>query len=316
MATSIGYSTPDLESESATAVASSDNDLDVDEESESDSEEEYHDAVDGPQLPRVLQFTEVFNIKSFAREHIASRVRGNQAEAAAIVDSVRMVGQEKDDSILFTWVERRQDGEQEEGESPSHACDYDYLANAVTTTVAVYTRGKPTFNPLHTFDEEVNIVDASLDPTHCLLAYTTVESMEGDVAYRTSVAEVCPSMRTFNVDGLRQDRFRKVQFLYPADASELAAAMQDHQQQQGRAHLMVMVDRIGVLCVGVESQGGQWRQPEFSLVAGACMWYQWDPVGQLLYTAQFEVCFMDGYCYCVYNTHARVMVFPHEVHGL
>ena len=292
MAASTGYSSP----EHITHVTSSDNDQDMDGESESDSTDDYLDAIDGPQLPRVLQFTEVFNIRSFVRHHIASRVKENPAEAAAIVSSVRMVGQEKDGSILFTWVERRQDVEQGERES-SHAVDDDDLADAVTTTVAVYTQGKPTFNPLHTFDEEVNIVDASLDPTHSLLAYTTVGSVEGDIVYHTSVAEVCPSMRTFTVEGLRPDRFRKVQYLYP-DAPELI------QTWQMRAHLMVMVDRTGVLCLAVESQGGQWWQPNFSLVASDSMWYEWDPVRQLLYTAQFEVCF-TGFACMHTHTHAH-----------
>ena len=287
MATSTGPSPADF----MLRDASSYNDQDVDVESEYDSAEEYQDAMDRPPLPRLLQFTEVFNIKSFVRHHIASRVKDSPTEAAAIVDSVRMVGQEKDGSILFTWVERRQDVEQGERGSLLAAVQDDDSADPVTTTVAVYTQGKPTFNPLHTFDEEVNIVDASLDPTHSLLAYTTEEAVEGDIAYRTSVAEVCPSIRTFIVEGLRQDRFRKVQYLYP-DTPDVVRTQQRH------AHLMVMVDRTGVLCLAVEGQGGQWWQPSFSLVASDSMWYQWDPEGQLLYTAQFEVCCI--FCACTY----------------
>lgn len=273
--------------------ASSHNDQlhDVEVDSEYDSTEEYQDAMDRPPLPRLLQFTEVFNIKSFVRHHIASRVKDSPTEAAAIVDSVRMVGQEKDGSILFTWVERRHDVEQGERGSPLTVQDDD-SADPVTTTVAVYTQGKPTFNPLHTFDEEMNIVDASLDPTHSLLAYTTEEAVESGIAYRTSVAEVCPSMRTFTVDGLRQDRFRRVQYLYP-DTPDVFRTQQRH------AYLMVMVDRTGVLCMAVEGQGGQWWQPNFSLVASDNMWYQWDPEGQLLYTAQFEVCLIFCTCICI-----------------
>ena len=296
MAASNAHSIPELMLD----AASSEGDQDVDNESEYDSSDDYQDAVDGPQLPRVLQFAEVFNIRSFVRHHIASRVKDSPTEAAAIVDSVRMVGQEMDGSILFTWVEHRQDVEQGERASP-HAVDDAGVTDAATTTtttVAVYTQGKPTFNPLHTFDEEVNIIDASLDPTHTLLAYTTEESLEGEIVYSTSVAEVCPSMRTFNVEGLRQDRFRKVQYLYP-DAPQLVRTQQRH------AHLMVAVDRTGVLCLAVEGQGGQWWQPSFSLVASDSMWYQWEPEGQLLYTAQFEVCFTCTHTHTRTHTHTH-----------
>ena len=256
--------------------------------SDYDSSEDYIDAVDAPELPRLLQFTEIFSIKSFVRDHIATREHFEEDEVAAIVESARIVGQERDGSIIFMWTERHMTADQTP-RTPTAGVDVvaveneDALSYSVTTTLAVYTQPKPTFNPLHTFEDDVNVVDASIDPTHRLLAYTRVDPIEGDLVYQTSIAEVCPSSRTFNIDGLQEERFRKVQFLYPVD-EEIS-----YEHTRSPSFLLMMIHGMGVLCIAVDTSGKQLRQPEFRVIEHNSIWYQWDPDHQLLYTAIFSV---------------------------
>ena len=262
--------------------------------SEYDSSEEYIDAVDAPELPRLLQFTELFSIKGFVRDHIATREQFGEEEVTAIVDSARIVGQERDGSFIFMWTERHVTSADDPERSLYPGSNFSGVsveglpielerAHSVTTTLAMYTQPKPTFIPLHTFEEDVDVVDASIDPTHRLLAYTRVDPIEGDLVYQTSIAEVCPSSRTFNIDGLQEDRYRKVQFLYPTD-SEIV-----YEHAQSPSHLLVMVHGVGVLCIGVDTSGKQFRQPDYRAIESQTTWYQWDPDHQLLYTAIFLV---------------------------
>ena len=254
--------------------------------SDYDSSEDYIDAVDAPELPRLLQFTEIFSIKSFVRDHIATREHFEEEEVAAIVESARIVGQERDGSIIFMWTERHMTADQTPRTLTAGmevVDNEDALSYTVTTTLAVYTQPKPTFNPLHTFEDDVNVVDASIDPTHRLLAYTRVDPIEGDLVYQTSIAEVCPSSRTFNIDGLQEDRFRKVQFLYPVN-EEIS-----YEHTRSPSFLLMMIHGMGVLCIAVDTSGKQLRQPEFRVIEHNSIWYQWDPDHQLLYTANFSV---------------------------
>lgn len=64
----------------------------------------------------------------------------------------RLLGQEQDGSQLLTWVSEAND-------------------NKEVQNIGVYTNKTKTLSTLHTFEEKINIIQASVNITHTLLAY-------------------------------------------------------------------------------------------------------------------------------------------------
>ena len=239
-------------------------------DSDSDSSGEYEDAVEGPALPNLLKFTEVFNIKDFVEKQIANDLNSEDAKKQ-VIDSAKVVGQERDGSIIFTYVLQMPSSEDTEEES-------------FMTMVAAYTLNQPSFKPLHTFPEYVDIVGASLDPSHRLLAFTRSEVTGDGRLYRTSVAEICPSVRTFKIDGLLERSFHKAQFIHPSLSDSYTKAA-----KWKFSNLLVIVDRSTVLTLTIDNRGTQRKQPKVEIMVAQQSWYQWDPDHQWLYTARFKV---------------------------
>ena len=131
---------------------------------------------------------------------------------------------------------------------------------------------------------------ATVNSEHSLLAYTTQEEVDGEIIYDSFLTEIQPKSRVFTLN-LRCPEFRKLQFIKPSSPSSRGTRLGKQQQSQSRLLVVVpdmfvalytlklQVTRMG--CVLSEAPGQE-------AICKRIAWYQWDPIHQWLYYAQFE----------------------------
>ncbi|XP_065846473.1 protein pigeon-like [Oscarella lobularis] len=212
----------------------------------------------------VLGFTESFCLQSEL---------GSLAESFS---NARLIGQEKDSSILFSWVAQS---------------STDSGRKATFVGLKDYTNGKSSI--IYEHPSVIDIVGASVNPEKNLLAFTELasglreysEAGIGDKIYRSFVSEINPRGRCFCLQ-IDRPEFQRVQFLYPIGP---------HAKERRReSYLLYLLHRecIGLYTFRFSHLPGHnglviVRQPLKREISKAFYWYQWDPSHQRLYALYF-----------------------------
>ena len=203
----------------------------------------------------LLTFTESFNFTKFARDHLPS----------VVSQSARLIGQEKDGTILFAWDQTSNDGDQ-------------------TTNVGLYQKNISSFATIYQHENVASIVAATVNQEHTLLAFT-IDLKDEDSTFDSYLAEIKPQNRVFTLNIAGSD-FRKLQFLYP-DSSKSS-----HRTQPTSNFLLIVPEKFVCLykikMQAVRTGALMSTQPEREIIQQNFNWYQWDPYAQFLYHARFE----------------------------
>ena len=214
----------------------------------------------------LLCFQEELDFNSFLLQHVF-----DGSTEALDQSRARIVGQEKDGSILFAWNTLQST---QTGESVSH--------------VGLYSPPSPSYRVLHTHTEVRDICDASVSPDRSLLAFTVREKESAWMfTYDTLVVEIQPQGRVFSLN-LSSGDFRKVQFLYPSPPAGR------HPKQFLQPRLLVIIPEHWVCLYSFQMEAIECgyvtlTQPEHIILTKEFPWYQWDSERQWLYYARFDM---------------------------
>lgn len=212
----------------------------------------------------LLSFQEELDFNSFLLQHVFDGSTETLEQSKA-----RIVGQEKDGSVLFAW------------DAPPSTNVQDPV-----THVGLYSPSSPSYRVIHTHKELRDICDASVSPERSLLAFTIRERESKWVfTYDTLVAEIQPQGRVFSLN-LASGDFRKVQFIYSSPGR--------HAKQSPQPRLLVIIPGHWVCLYSFQVEPIEHgymasTQPEHTLLAKEIPWYQWDSERQWLYYARFEM---------------------------
>lgn len=218
----------------------------------------------------LLKFTESFNFEKFVRDQLVAE---NPDDIET--ESAHLIGQERDGSILFAWNRKNNVGE-------------------MITHVGLFQQNLPSYTTLYQHENVANIVAASVNAEHTLIAFTTKaespnEEEEVEHIFDSFIAEIKPQSRVFTLNIAGSD-FRMLQFLQRESTSTKNLISSRTQQQ---AHLLVVIPGV-IVCVYkfkmqlVRNGAVVVSQPEIETIVKKFMWYQWDPQMQWLYYARFE----------------------------
>ena len=214
-----------------------------------------------------LSFRVALDFQNFIERHMIECQPNDTKTRDLIRKSARVVGQEKDGTILFTW----------------HAPSAPSL-DKVVTFIGVYSPNSPTYRTVYAHEDQVEIQGASIDPTQSLLAFSTCDTTTAGGSYETFVSEIKPVSRTFSLN-LSSSDFRKVQFINVQGSTAVKGG------KLLSARLLVMVPDNWICYYRfnmeiVEKGYIVTAQPEITIIAKECPWYQWDPALQWLFYAR------------------------------
>ncbi len=215
------------------------------------------DAAMATSATPLLTFTEAFDFKEFARDHLAT-----------MSESARLIGQERDGSILFVWDYTANDGDK-------------------TTNIGLYQKNLSSFVTLFQCENLVNIVSATINAERTLLAYTLETNDNNETLFDSFIVEIKPQNRVFTLNLTGSD-FRKLQFIYP-DGN--ISSKSSHSQQVSQ--LLIVVPNVFVCLYKIKMQSTRdgavmATQPDKQTILNNFVWYQWDPHTQYLYHARLE----------------------------
>lgn len=216
----------------------------------------------------MIELRKVCNIVVDAADFVAQRRREKRLPATANdTEHPRILNQEKNGNILFTWDDVTQSSK-----------------GAICTHVGLYDPIKKKHDVLWIYNQRVHIVSCSVNQGKSLLAFTVLNredslaaKLPGKDIYTVFLAEIqATSTRVFSLN-LERQQFIKVQFLY------------DIQESDRESHLIVMLHRESVglyhIKLGrVGEKGVVMRdQPRTEQLIKRFFWCQWDAVHQRLY---------------------------------
>ena len=221
--------------------------------------------------PDLLTFKETFSFKSYVKESLMDNsIYGSFDCDEVISQSARIVGQERDGSILMAWDAPRQGTEK------------------IVTHVGVYSPLSPSHRTIYTHESQIDICGATIDSERTLLAFTIREKQPIGLNYDTYVAEINPCNRVFSLN-LSSNDFRKLQFIHnrPRQSSGHKNA------KLNTSHLLVVIpdNWVCLYSFQLEPAGKGYtvvNQPDRIMVANELPWYQWDPQRQWLSYARFS----------------------------
>uniref|UniRef100_K1S5G6 Protein pigeon n=1 Tax=Magallana gigas TaxID=29159 RepID=K1S5G6_MAGGI len=173
----------------------------------------------------MIELRKVCNIVVDAADFVAQRRREKRLPATANdTEHPRILNQEKNGNILFTWDDVTQSSK-----------------GAICTHVGLYDPIKKKHDVLWIYNQRVHIVSCSVNQGKSLLAFTVLNredslaaKLPGKDIYTVFLAEIqATSTRVFSLN-LERQQFIKVQFLY------------DIQESDRESHLIVMLHRESV----------------------------------------------------------------------
>ena len=223
----------------------------------------------------LLHFNKEFDFKKFVRERLVPSQDNDLAQT--VLSSARLVGQEKDGGVLFTWDTVSPSEDKSENDT-----------DEVVTYVGLYSPNNPRYRTLYRHETRVHICAASVNFERTLLAFILKERRGMEITYEPSVAEIQPQGRVFTLN-IGGKSFRKIQFLH-LDSSTPKSRVGKNLQY---SRLLVVIPHL-YMCVytfkmQILREGAVLtQQPEQELIAENFSWYQWDPHFQQMYYARFE----------------------------
>ncbi|OWF35045.1 protein pigeon-like [Mizuhopecten yessoensis] len=217
----------------------------------------------------MIELKKVCNLTQDAAKFISSWRRQNKLPQTDTTETPRLLNQEKDGVILFTWDDATE-----------------YSKGSIVSHVGLYDTALQKYQLLWTYSQRVNIVSCSINQTRSLLAFTvcrkdTSSTKKKDV-YTAFIAEIQVSnTRVFSLN-LERSYFLKVQFLYSSQVSDK------------ECHMIVMLHResIGLYRIQLGRVGDKGivmrDQPSTEQLAKKFYWCQWDATHQRLYYIHYQ----------------------------
>ncbi|KAJ8047047.1 Protein pigeon [Holothuria leucospilota] len=223
--------------------------------------------MNGEMLNRVDQHEKMMQLSCFVDlEDISQEVSDRGTEL-----DLKVVGQEQSHDLILTWN--------------------DYLPfstpKKLVTFVGSYHPSSKQFLKLFVFETQINIIQCSLSPDRCLIAYTTFtkETRGGSeyCYYSAYLAEIHNRVRTCIYSlNLEHTSLIRVQFLWPL------RNFGDGDTVTKESRLLAFLHRksIGLYKINLIRTGSGMvlsNLPVAEQVCGSFMWAQWDKLNQRLY---------------------------------
>ncbi|PIK60074.1 putative gamma-secretase-activating protein-like [Apostichopus japonicus] len=217
-------------------------------------------------------FTRFFNL----RDHVVSEIVDESSSSSGLDTgylngqniNLRVVGQEQNHELLLVWD--------------------DFLPfsspKKMVTFIGSYHPSSKQFKKLFTFESTVNIVNCSLSPDRCIVAYTTrtTRDKENDI-YSAYLAEIHNRVRTCIYSlNFHHDSLIKVQFLWPLKNCPEG----DPIAKESRLLVLLHNQSVGIYTINLRRTGIGMvlhNLPVAEQVSGSFIWAQWDKQDQRLY---------------------------------
>ena len=220
-----------------------------------------------PSSDSLLTFNVAFDFKNFVDKVL---IPGEGAGMAPIVSSTaKMIGQERDGKILFTWDKKNNVGD-------------------TFTNVGVYSPSSKSYHTIYQHETRIRICSATINTDLTLLAFTAALDENGEKWYECYIAEIRPQERVFTLN-LEGPSFRMLQFLH----GDTSASKNRMGRSVPPSRLLLVVPNQIICQYQFKMQQVRQgaivvSQPEQEVIQRNFLWYQWDPQTQWLYYARFE----------------------------
>lgn len=216
----------------------------------------------------MVEFVEKFDFLSSVIPHI------QQKDSLPIEEmNPRVVGSERNGILLYTWYRKQ-------AKQPS----------AWQTLVSEYDTSSNASRVLFCHNDKVEIVNASVNQTFIILAFTIRERQVNQTKngpeetisiFKSYIAEIAPQKRVFSLN-IEWHTYQKVQFLYNSNPStkEIHMLFIHHKES------------IGLYCMPVAKLGDDGfvmsSQPKTDQIARHFLWSKFDPTEQRLFFIQLR----------------------------
>nr|XP_022297061.1 protein pigeon-like isoform X2 [Crassostrea virginica] len=220
----------------------------------------------------MIELKKVGNIVVDAANFVAQQRRERRLPATAKdTEHPRILNQEKNGNVLFTWDDVTQNSK-----------------GTICTHVGLFDPIKKAHSLIWTYNQRVRLVSCSINQGRSLLAFTIISrddslsaKLPGKDIYSVFLAEIqATTTRVFSLN-LERPQFIKVQFLY------------DSQESDRESHLIVMLHResVGLYHIRLGRVGEKGMvmrdQPRTEQLLKRFFWCQWDAPHQRLYYLQY-----------------------------
>ncbi|XP_074644759.1 protein pigeon-like [Tubulanus polymorphus] len=215
----------------------------------------------------------------------------NSVDGRSNLENFRIVGFEKDGTILFSW--------------DSVPIDGNFTEKITQLAVSDFRRSACKVIFIH--DTCVHIVNASINQERTLVAFTCLESIPAlgksnkenkyENVYKGYVAEIIPQNRMFSLN-IESINHIQLNFLYDRQKT----GYNDVAERESRMLMLLHKDSVGLYHFPM-ARAGEGRlimcdQPRREQMLKKFLWAQWDTVNQQLYVVQkrlrrSSVCYDD-----------------------
>ncbi|XP_060084414.1 protein pigeon-like [Ylistrum balloti] len=217
----------------------------------------------------MIELKKVCSLTQEAAKFISSWRRQNKLPQTDTTETPRLLNQEKNGVILFTWDDATE-----------------HSKGSIVTHVGLYDPAVQKHQLIWTYSQRVNIVSCSINQARSLLAFTTFRkdssSAKKKDVYTAFIAEIQVAItRVFSLN-LERSYFLKVQFLYSSQISDK------------ECHMIVMLHResIGLYRIPLGRVGDKGvvmrDQPSTEQLTKKFYWCQWDITNQRLYYVHYQ----------------------------
>eukprot|EP00794_Sanderia_malayensis_P014283 gene14283-15770_t len=217
----------------------------------------------------MVDFVENYDFISAVRPHI-EEIYG-QENLVNCCRTPKIIGQERDGMVIYTWHSKE-------------TCN-NFKSK---THVSLYDTEKRKSALLFTHNDDIDIVNASVNQNNILLAFTVreVQPLSGNMSpgdpteiFKSYIAEIAPCNRIFSLN-IEWHTYQKVQFLYSPkpQTKKIPMLFIHHKESIGLYH--IPVGKLGDAGYVMSSQ------PKTEQIVQQFLWCQFDPTTQRLFFLQ------------------------------
>ncbi|XP_045538290.1 protein pigeon [Papilio machaon] len=215
-----------------------------------------------------------------AQQNLAVKLCGvlqSQSEDEVTAREWRLIGQEQDGSQVFTWVSNRNDKE--------------------VMNIGVYTNNTKTLTTLHTFEEKLNIIQASVNSTRSLLIYVIkILPKEGDdiqeALYCPYLISLLPD-KSSEPEEVEEGSTRQimVQYIY-GKSKKYSPGIRNDRFLLFKHLECIKIYRTPMFLNECDDGSEKWGfdgiYPEPETIVKVFSWAQWDCVNQVLFYIHYR----------------------------
>lgn len=217
----------------------------------------------------MIELKKVYGLTQEAAKFISTWRRQNKILQTDTTEIPRLLNQEKDGVILFTWDDATE-----------------HSKGSIVTHVGLYDPATQKHQLIWTYSQRVNIVSCSINQTRSLLAFTVFRkdssSAKKKDVYTAFIAEIQVSnTRVFSLN-LERSYFLKVQFLYSSQVSDKECHMIVMLHKESIGLYRIPLGRVGDKGVVMRDQ------PSTEQITKKFYWCQWDATHQRLYYLHYQ----------------------------